>query len=173
MYSKTYPRFARSGRPRMSRPGNGPLRSLLLLTMLCATFLSASTSVLAQQPTGLFGPQQKTNVTLTPDEARAVAKTLSDCEEVADKFIDLREERDLLKQALAAQTRATASYKAALDLETRRANNERVRADAEAAMKVQARDERDSARRSTKVWKLITIVGTVGGVALGAWAGSR
>ena len=110
---------------------------------------------------------------ITSDEARQIAKTLSDCEEVADKYVALRQENALLRKALEAQTRASASFEAALKLETTRANNEGLRADAQAALTRQARDERDEARRSTKRWKFLTFVGTVGGVALGAWAGSR
>lgn len=140
------------------------------LLMLCVL----STSALAQ-PSGLFGPSQQpkaTPVNLTPDEAREIAATLSECEAVAVELDSTREEAGVLRRALDLTTKAAAAFEAASTANAERADNERKRAENEAFLRATAESNLRKEKRAGK-WRALRWasaavgIGVVVGVVMG------
>lgn len=111
-----------------------------------------------------------TQIVLSPDEARGIARTLSDCETQAALLVAMREERGILRQALDAQSRAAEAYKEAArlnaeraDTEAKRADNEKQRATNQEALTKAEHDKYVKERRKNR---FITVA--VGALLVGA-----
>lgn len=149
-------------------------RYLKRLTTALLTCFVLSTSVHAA-PSGLFGPQApapRATAVQIPDEARAIAATLSECETVAVELATEREESAVLRRALDLTTKAAAAFEAASAANAERADNERKRAENEQFLRATAEVALKKERRAGK-WRAIKwatgalIVGFVIGVAKG------
>lgn len=152
------------------------MRFLLAIALLAA--IPAPT--FAQ--TGLFGPRNATIqseppvVVFTPAEARRIAKALSAAQTTAEDNALLKQSLELERKAKLAALGAAENYKAASELnakradtEARRADNEATRATNEAALKDAAREELKTERRKGK-WRAVRsfLVGACIGLGVGA-----
>lgn len=147
-----------------------------LLTL--ALMILCPSPALAQS--GLFGPraaiQQPAPVVFTPAEARRIAKALSEGQTIAEDNALLKQSLELERQAKLAALGAAENYKAASELnakradtEAQRANNEAIRATNESALKDAAREEVKIERRKGK-WRAVKgfLVGACVGLGVGA-----
>lgn len=141
------------------------------LLMLCVL----STSALAAR-SGMFGPLQNppraTAVLLSPDEARQIAATLSDCETVAVELDSTRAENRILREALTLTERAAAAFEAASKANAERAENEKQRAENEKFLRATAEANLKREKRAGK-WRALRWgaaalgIGVVVGVVMG------
>ena len=149
-------------------------------------FLTLALIILCPSPalaqSGMFGPriaavqQPPPVVVFTPAEARRIAHSLSRAEETQEENGILRQSLDLERQAKVAAISAANAYKAAselnakrADVEARRADNEAIRATNEAALKDAARAQVKAERKKGR-WNLIKgfVVGACIGLGTGA-----
>lgn len=150
------------------------MRYLRRLTSALLMLFMLSTSALAA-PSGMFGPSQNpraTAVLLSPDEARQIAATLSDCETIAVELDSTRAENGILREALTLTERAAAAFEAASKANAERAENEKQRAENEKFLRATAEANLKREKRAGK-WRALRWgaaalgIGVVVGVVMG------
>ena len=142
--------------------------SLLMLCVLSTPALATGS--------GLWGPSQNpprsTAVLLSPDEAREVAATLSDCETVGVELASTRAENRILREALDLTKRSAAAFEEASKAQAARADNEKQRAENETFLRATAEANLKREKRAGK-WRALRWgaaapgIGVVVGVVMG------
>ena len=117
-------------------------------------------------------PPRPPAVLLSPDEAREIAATLSDCETVAVELGSTHAENRILREALDLTKRSAAAFEEAAKAQAARADNEKQRAENETFLRATAEANLKREKRAGK-WRALRWgaaalgIGVVVGVVMG------